>query len=188
MTEVAYLIHDNYFRPFKVVYDKKNVFIYKKKDKRDIGKKGMYNELITVYPKVIKFFRGRDESCKIDPHPKCKPHHGNSILVEISPQRYVYIGDTVCEFDAPEPIVAYFSNIGNNDVPYPVAVTENMLLFMLDRKYVARDKFPVKMPLSDAYSAYYGNAYTKDPLKKYAKPLKKIKILCERYWFGKFSK
>lgn len=59
--------------------------------------------------------------------------HGCSILVHAAGDRYVLIcGAHVVEFTSPEPVVKSFSNLDNNDVPYPVALTASRVLFLLD--------------------------------------------------------
>ncbi len=50
---------------------------------------------------------------------------GNSILLQISPIRYVFIGRALFEFDSHESILRYVSSVGNNRVPYPYAETDN---------------------------------------------------------------
>ena len=49
------------------------------------------------------------------------------------------IGHIIYEFETSDQIQKYYSNLGNNDVPYPVAVGEKNAYFMLDRKYVAKE-------------------------------------------------
>lgn len=80
---------------------------------------------------------------------------GNSILVQMSEHRHCFIGDTVYEFDSPEPITEYYSQVGNSDVPYPVAVSATKVFFMLDRRLASRHKLSNDTPLWDAYSQFY---------------------------------
>lgn len=58
-------------------------------------------------------------------------HGGSSVLLEVAPSSYVFIGETIFGFDTDpgESIVEFSSRMGSNDVPYPVAVgTENTYL------------------------------------------------------------
>lgn len=59
---------------------------------------------------------------------------GNSILLKIpsnTKHRYAYIGWEVFEFTTDEPITKYVSSVGNNDVPYPYAESQNWCYDML---------------------------------------------------------
>jgi hypothetical protein len=65
-----------------------------------------------------------------DAGPDCD---GNTILVKpTSENEYIYIGDGIKEFKTNEPVVHYQSPIGNNDVPYPFAITESYIYLMLE--------------------------------------------------------
>jgi hypothetical protein len=97
--------------------------------------------------------------CKTDKH-----FEGNSILVHLAKigekNYYLFVGDTVVEFEIDDTIVEYYSQVGNSDVPYPVAVGKNYVYFMLD--FVAQ---PIEKYRSlsaeqmvDAYSYFYGHS------------------------------
>ena len=88
------------------------------------------------------------------------------MLLELAEEgRYVYVGGSeVYTFTLDEPVVEYFSRVGNSAVPYPVGLTESSALFMLDRVLVARDALVARLPVrgnegdvdwSDAYTAFY---------------------------------
>lgn len=71
--------------------------------------------------------------------------HGNSVLVKLkstdkSLDKYIYAGSEVCSFTLPtsNPMQRYYSVIGNSSVPYPVAVSKDSCLMMLDRCEVPR--------------------------------------------------
>ena len=59
---------------------------------------------------------------------------GNSILLHLKANRYMFIGSTIYEFDSYEPIVRFVSPVGNSDVPYPYAydANNNAYLFAFD--------------------------------------------------------
>ena len=89
--------------------------------------------------------------------------NGSSVLVEVAPptavrallahvldrdtaehvqtftHTYVFIGDCIYRFSTSEPIEAFFSPLGNSDVPYPVAVSATRTYYMLDRRHGARN-------------------------------------------------
>ncbi len=81
---------------------------------------------------------------------------GNSVLAELTAGRYVFVGEQIYEFTvaAGDVIEAYHSPIGNNDVPYPVAVGKEYLYFLLmgDHCYVPRALFDLK---GDLYRQFY---------------------------------
>ncbi len=185
----SYLIHDNGGRPFKVVIGTKDAWIYKCPESNE--------KLIKQY-KFKKVFIGKStgKPRMADHEPnESKQFIGNSILLQLSGNKYVYIGDYIYEFSPEDEIVKYFSLVGHSDVPYPVAVGTENVYFMLDKKYVPRDEFPDKMTNEDwegAYELFYGKSkqvkkgsrwvieYTEEPLKEYAKRMKSIKQVQKR--------
>jgi len=56
---------------------------------------------------------------------------GNSILLWIKENEYVYIGESIFKFKSLAKIVKYFSPIGNSSVPYPYAVDEEERYYLL---------------------------------------------------------
>lgn len=90
---------------------------------------------------------------------------GNSVLVHSADEvpgrhSYVFIGDKMYSFQTEDcdPILNYFSMVGNSDVPYPVALSDKRVYFMLDRVWVWRSDF--REPRSfgdweDAYGKFY---------------------------------
>jgi hypothetical protein len=72
-------------------------------------------------------------------HDFIEGQHGCSILVHAAAERYVLIfGMRIVEFQSPERVLLSFSNLDNNDVPYPVALTASRALFLLDLVWVPR--------------------------------------------------
>lgn len=79
---------------------------------------------------------------------------GNSILVCLDKNKYLYVGDEIYSFSlAHDSIVSYFSPVGNGMVPYPYAVGEHHTYFMLDKKCVPNDLLDMKQ---DGYAQFYG--------------------------------
>ena len=183
-----YQIHDNFARPFEVSVDGNTVSIVKgkyneSKDEYD------YNKEVKVYT-VDNIWIGKSSGPPHADHSKAqaKLFVGNSILLQIAKKRYVYIGDSIYEFDMEDEVEKYFSLIGNNDVPYPVLRGSKNVYFMLDRKYVPRDEFPdlyTDKEWENAYSTFYG---VWDPIQhvpqgsfsKMAKKMKHIKTIAKR--------
>jgi hypothetical protein len=103
-------------------------------------------------------------------HDFAEGQHGCSILVHDHADRYVLLcGSHLVEFASPEPVLKSFSNLGNNDVPYPVALTASRVLLLLDMVWLPRSVFasPPLSLLSDedwagAYSLFYDWEYRTD--------------------------
>jgi len=167
-----YEIHDNRNRPF-FVYDTpstKTLHIYKTKydeDSQYIPDQSIYK---TTYKKL---FVGDNMMHDPESEPCCtKFSKGNSILAQISSQKYVYIGEQIYTFEtvAGDIIESYDSPIGNNDVPYPVAIGKTHLYFLLDAVAIPRSFFRVEKGTS-LYGQYYGWV----PLQENAQVIAKIK-------------
>ncbi len=168
----TYFIHENYDRPF-LVYVRNNTvhtykiptkkYYYSEKDysKDDSKNKPFYIELVKIY-KTKKIFIGKSP---LIPMTKFSGGHGNkfdgnTILLQIEPNKYVYIGSNIYEFKTNDIIENYYSPVGNNDVPYPVALGTKNIYFMLDKTYVPNNKFEnlTNKDKIDAYYYYYGHS------------------------------
>jgi hypothetical protein len=159
-----YEIHDNYNRPFIVEIEsaKKQLTVYKAVAEDETAKKW-------------KMIRGKKIHSM---HYRCVfigVPAGNTILAEVGDGKYLYIGAEIYTFDVPagDKIVGYKSRIGNNDFPYPVAVGEKNLYFMLmdDHCYMPRAEFDMK---KDLYSQFYEK--TTFAKEKAAAPKKKFAV------------
>jgi hypothetical protein len=124
---------------------------------------------------------------------------GNSILLHVSGKKYIHIGVEIYEFEMEDPFEAYFSMVGNNDVPYPVVLGKENVYFMLesDHTYLPRTYFPTvknKTQWENAYMYFYGHIdpqtgenpphdivlKKKFPLEKYAKKMKGFHMIQKR--------
>jgi hypothetical protein len=187
----TYYTHDNGGRPFKVVVDKSQVSIYKDTNK-DFDKEPDYSKQVRTFD-VKKVYVGKSTGGTIGDHTlaQAKQFVGNSILLELaSPANtYVFVGHEIYEFkmtdDEPQ---KYFSLVGHSDVPYPVILGKNNVYFMLDRKFVSREHFPLKMTAlqwEDAYQIFYGD-WDKvkltwvNSLEDRAKKIKGVKVIQKR--------
>lgn len=180
-----YMIHDNGGRPFLVCIKNKDAFVYKLSSAyneiRNEIKNYFYNELIAKYH-FDKIFIGKSPLTDTTKYsagygPK---FDGNSILLKIK-DKYVFIGQDIYEFKPKNEIIAYYSPVGNNDVPYPVAFTKENVYFMLDKTYVPLHYFEDfnNKELIDAYSYYWA---ANNPLNKYAKKMIGVKIIEKRQY------
>jgi len=174
-----YLIHDNFARPFKVVVKGTHVDIYK-------GEQDDYKTLVKEYD-ADKVFIGKSSGrMRLSDHTvaQAKNFIGNSILLKVG-KSYVYVGDKIYQFTPTDEIEDYYSLVGNNDVPYPVALGKENVYFMLDKKYVPRVFFPEKMDWENAYQEFIG-AWDEirhkwvGTMDRLAKKMKKVKMIQER--------
>ena len=156
----AYYIHDNGSRPFKVIVDTKSVSIYK--DTAKYPEEETYDGLVkSLNPKEIWVGKSSGKSYISDHTPaQAKEFIGNSILLELSAKKYMYIGTEIYTFETEDVIESYYSLVGNNDVPYPIALGTENIYFMLDHTYVKREMitFPTMKAVDweGAYAMYYG--------------------------------
>lgn len=164
MSGKHYDIHDNFGRPFRVFVsdDGKKVSIYKDVNK-DWNKPADFSKLIKeVKAKEVYIGKSTGHAAGADHRPdQAKIFVGNSILLQISANKYIHIGSSIYEFEMEDKVDKYFSMVGRNDVPYPVLLGTENVYFMLedDHKYVPRDKFPEDLTNAqweDAYTYYYG--------------------------------
>lgn len=143
----TYYTHDNGGRPFKVVVNssEKKVNIYKRtKDDYDV----IFEKDILMSFKYKQIFIGKSSN-------HTKEFDGNSILLYLGKDTYIFIGERILQFTYNIPIKSYASDVGNSDVPYPYAVDENGdVLFMLEMrlyKMVKYDKKQFNDPIGFIY-------------------------------------
>ena len=151
MTEQTYHTHFNGGRPYKVVL----------RDDPVEGGEGI-NTVVNIYEQkdgepygpsitrvnVSKYFIGKstgdDTFVNADHYTyDAGLFDGNTILLETGENAYMLIRDEIVEFNTEEPISHFWSCIGRNDVPYPVASSENYIYFLLsdDMTYVPKDMY-----------------------------------------------
>jgi len=144
-----YYIHDNKNRPYQVTADNTGLYIYTY---------ATYEKKYTIYSKLLKKitkFRGYWRG--YDPSPYAM--HGNSILVQLSIHKYLYIGQVVYSFSTKDEINDYISPIGKSDVPYPVAYGDDNVYFMIENCYVHKNELQTPATVKNAeiiYGEFYG--------------------------------
>ena len=73
----------------------------------------------------------------------------------------MFVGQVIYEFTMEDDFEAFYSQVGNNDVPYPITLGSKYVYLMLDsdHTYISRDLFKANMTSvewADAYAYYYG--------------------------------
>jgi hypothetical protein len=179
-----YLIFDNGGRPFKVVIKGKglDIFTYEGLDENGQSEND-YTVLIKSYRNLKKIFVPKGIDDRGDPWSGGK---GNTILAHISGNRYLFIGPWIYEFETKGKILEYHSQVGNSGVPYPLAVGENNVYFLIAKGdgYLSREyfeEFPKKYSWAiDGYLRLWGqNKFDK---KLSTKKISKIKVIKKRKW------
>lgn len=156
----VYMTHDNGGRPFCVYIspNKKEVDVYKV-DEDDTPKEGDYGKVHT-YLKLVKSFKPIDVFIGKSPLNEMTRYSGghgsefdgNSILLKMSPTKYIFIGESIKSFKTKKEIMKYVSPVGNNDVPYPYGIDEDGLYYLITEGSTV--KVP-KEKKDDPYDFYY---------------------------------
>ncbi len=161
-----YTILDNGGEPFKVSinenhYEKNlQVFTYNDEDYNN------YNRLVYETDFINVFIGRHPKSEKMYAKDFNKDYDGNSILVEIGDNEYVFIGWNIYKFKSLNKINYYLSIVGNNDVPYPFAIDiDNNIYLMITNTIMIpeADTFEYIKEIGEPYMFYYKHV----PIKNY---------------------
>ena len=90
-----------------------------------------------------------------DGNPDGKGAANSAILFYEGGLGYTFIGTEMYCFTTNEEIQEFYAPIGNSAVPYPVAVSENFVYFMLDKVWVSKEHFGDFNDWENAYTYYY---------------------------------
>ncbi len=106
--------------------------------------------------------------------------HGTSILIKEGGRSYVFIGQEIYRFHTDDKITDFVSPMGNNNVPYPVAIGEDNVYFLLDREFIAKSELRTPANIANAedlYGEYYGHIGNAEAEKH---KIKGVSVLDER--------
>ena len=152
----SYFTHFNGGRPYLVYVGKNIVSIYKESDKyyikssnlskNTVNNKWCYIDLISVF-KPEKIFIGKSPKIKMTESSggHGKNFDGNTILLLLNNNNYILIdGGSIHKFTTKnDKILKYYSPVGNNDVPYPIAIGEKYYYFWnYPDGYLEKKEFP----------------------------------------------
>jgi hypothetical protein len=143
-----YEIHDNGGVPFLVDDYGDHVVVYKQP----------YNLVTDERDPPTKLFEKKYSRIFIGDKPKWQrpetwrpEFKGNTILIETQPNTYVYIGSNIYEWkpEKGDTVVEYYSQMGNNDVPYPFAIGKTHAYFLIagTQESMPLDYFDLKTSL-----------------------------------------
>ena len=80
-----------------------------------------------------------------------KKDKGNSLLVKLDGDDYIYVGDTIGRFKLDDLVVGYKSPIGNSGVPYPYIETKDWYYLLLEKVRIPKSN----VKGGDPYKTYY---------------------------------
>jgi hypothetical protein len=133
---VNYFTHDNGGKPFKVNISNESINVFNNETEK---------KLLTI-KNYVKVFIGND--------PEYPGSKGNSILVRVNEENYVYIGTSIYQFKPKEKILKFYSPLGNSDVVYSYGISENFIYLFAEKKVVKKQDVP---PNEDPYYLMYQN-------------------------------
>ena len=89
-----------------------------------------------------------------------KKFDGNSILLELIDNKYVFIGSVISEFNTREEIQEYYSEVGNSSVSYPYAIGKKYTYLMIEPIKMLNSKINFKKEWP--YDKYYADSRSSD--------------------------
>lgn len=152
MSVKKYMIHDNYARPFIVIDDDMNKIVkIFKTDETEFILETKYEKLFTGEPFLDIY------------HDLYTFESGNTVLIYLGGYKYMHVGMCIYSFETEEGddnlIYDYVSPIGNNDVPYPYAISKNRIYLMaeniiIDTSSIEKQNLVMNDSI-DPYCLYY---------------------------------
>ena len=173
-----YSIHDNYSRPWLVKIENSHASIYKQDYDESADKYIPQLNKPPIYETAVQ---------EVMPGKKSKTNKqlwqpsfvGNTILLKLSEKQYIYVGGEIYRFDVitGDKITAFFSDVGNNDVPYPYAIGEKYIYILMEYAVaIEKSWFNMKESIYDQYylpdrvrDCKHGQGDLKSPLCKLIK-------------------
>lgn len=154
----TYRTHDNGGRPFKVIIDN-NVKVYKDSFD-DAHDDVVYEKHPFLSVDSTHVFVGKSPLIEMT---KFSGGHGpkfdgNSMLVHLKNNEYIFIGIEIFSFNALGKIINYVSLVGNNDVVYPYCIDEYENIYLMIENVIIKmnDKIKQQMVKYDnPYDYYY---------------------------------
>lgn len=177
----TYFTHSNGGRPFKIVIKNKDIYVYKYTG--FVNNNNIYSKKEILYLKnVKKIFIGKSKymSNTFDSY-----FDGNSILVNIKNNEYVFIGNKIFKFNSFFEIVNYKSPVGNSDVPYPYGIDKNNNYYLMIEDVVINTKLKIN---EDPYDYYYNLKRNIEPKEINKKKIKGFYIGNNKYNFSYSSR
>lgn len=147
----TYYTHDNDSLPFKVEVSDKDIIIYGEDNYIDIETGSNIRDYPNIVKKITNYhniFIGKTEY---------KDGKGNSLLVKLNDNKYVFIGGYIYEFYTDDNIIKYMSPIGRCDIPYPYAIGEKNIYLMIEKVKVDKKHILSYGEYTNPYDHYYNH-------------------------------
>jgi hypothetical protein len=127
-----YLIHDNGERPFKII-------VYEGGDLSINTSSYCGDDELAYFENVFRYWVGETTpwlaSCSFGG--VVNGVVGNTFLIQpTSENSYIFVKRTIIEFKTETPIEVFWSPMGNNDVPYPYALSKTHLYFIEEHSQI----------------------------------------------------
>jgi len=119
-----------------------------------------FDKAILRIDKYDKVFIGKDWTHK--------QFNGNSILIKLNNNEYIFVGEYLYKFKTKDVIKKYYSPIGNSAVSYPYAIGDKFTYLMNEGVYFDNDYIEDNV---DPYEFYYGKS----------KEFKKGKLIAKKF-------
>ena len=147
-----YLTHDNGGRPFKVVVNKNNLSVYKRNNR--FNDNSYSKKYIINLNNFSNIFIGKSIKNEMTEFSGSYGDNfdGNSILVNLKDNIYIYIGINIFRFHSLNEIYKYKSPLGNNDVSYPYAIDKSNNYYLMIEDAIINCK---SNKIDDPYEYYY---------------------------------
>jgi hypothetical protein len=173
-----YFTHSNGSRPYKIIIYNNNLVRVFKSD----------NCILNVFPQQI--FVGKSEKNKMTEYSGGygASFDGNTILLKMNDTTYFYIGGKMFSFTVNNPIISYYSPVGNNDVPYPYAIdSKNNYYLMIEDVILNNTKELINFLINnnDPYEYYYQATLITEDRGIGTKPLFQNNSNIIRFYIGK---
>ena len=123
-----YPISNNGGIDLKMVANNKGIHIFEYIDNRREGHK--CKKLYTI-EKFEGYWYGSDKT----------KYYGNTILIQITKKKYMYINGYVYSFETDREISEYFTSFVHDDVPYNIAEDGHYIYFLTYKKMIYLDDF-----------------------------------------------
>lgn len=155
--------YNEYDEDMEPVYDKlikeitKFEHVYINKDQNEEN----YNEESKKFKSKCKqcntHFKGKITN--LDLEPAVAP----SVLIQISPLKYLYVGDSIFEINPKEPITYFYTEINNSGVVYSYIKTSKNICFITENKCIPNDRWEI---LNEPFQIFYAYEEKVDKSKK----------------------
>jgi hypothetical protein len=143
----------------------------------------MYVNLVKKY-KVKEIFIGKSPLISMTKFSNGygKYFDGNTILLLLNDNNYVYISNEIYKIKINDKIEKYYSFIGNNDVPYPMAIgKKNIYFFCYPEGYLSINEFPKIKSTKDLQELFDKGIELSPFLIKFGNEKSKSKISLEEF-------